>query len=1506
MRMRKIIKKLGKILWRTFLVFLVLLGTAYFLLQTETVQTWLCQKAASYLAGELETKVEIKRVNIAFVKKLVFEGLYIEDRHKDTLLYAAELNVDINPFEYSKRHMFISDITLSNGKSEIIYYKNDSDLSFQFIKDYFRDSDTTAGDTSGGWDIGFGDIHLVNFEFCYRDERFTDTSRGIDFDDMRVKNIQAKFSNLKTVEDTIMVDIKHLSCLEKSGFEIKKLSTQATFAPVFTRLDSLFIQTNESEMRTDLLFTYKEYEDYDYFIHKVKMKARFDKVRIQMNDIGYFSPNLKGMNRFIYLSGDISGRVDDLKGKKMEILLGQHTYFRGDFQMTGLPDIEETYLNFNITELSTTKKDVEEIQLPPYDKPRFIKLSDNMALLGKVTYKGKIDGYYYSLVSNGTFNTSLGVIATDIHVDQDVDNGEISYKGRIRTNNFDVGTLTNTEKSVGRITMDAQVNGTGITISTLRAKLERCDIASMDFNGYTYTNISANGELAKRIFNGQLKIDDENVSLSFNGGVNFSKSPTTMNFNAQVNKIKLVPLNFIHSDKKITVATTMKVDLSGDKLDDIVGSISLYNTAYYQDKEIYVADKLHFVSENNSGVKSLSLNSDFADGWIKGKFTTEDIASAFNKTVEQFLPSFKEKEFRKVKKEEKAQLQNFTYSISLKDTKGITDIFFPEISIEQGTTLAGKYDSEKNDFSVKGHSPEINLMGTKMKDLDIDGLTENSKFKFQSNCLRYILSDTIWADKLLLETRTYDDTVHFGLSWNNAGQKKNLGDFKAILSFTEVPLVKLKFLSSTLFLSDSSWTVGKANEIVFDTSNVMIRDFLLQSKKQVLNVHGTISENPADKVYIQMENFNLGNFNIITNMYGLNFKGLVSGNSDVANLYKPDNLIYSANLDFKDFKINTEDIGSGSVVSIYDKKKDVISLNGTFTKGTIPNFEFSGYYYPNREKNNLDIEATIKNFKLVFFEPFIKDVCETFRGFVNAEIKVKGEVSKPLVTGFADMQVKNVHMNYLNTNYSLTDAKVSIDTNSFGVENLIVNDMNGNTALVTGKAYHNNFKNFQLDFDILANKFLCLNTTEKDNSLYYGTAFMSGVINLSGFVDDVLQIDAAIKTDKAYAIDPKSGIKKIRYTQFNIPLSGTEEVSESDFITFIRKDTGSVKTKQDYKVNLSGILLNLELEATPDAEVQLIFDEKVGDVIRAKGYGNIAMTINTNGNFSMYGEYALEDGDYLFTLQNVINKKFRIEKGSTVKWSGDPYNAIADIHAIYEVRTSLKPFFPTDSSSKYSKRYPVDCILNMNGNLLKPEITFNVDLPTVDSQDKEEVMKYLKSEQEMNKQVFALLVLNSFIAPSQDNTQNSYVGQAINSTSSDLLSNQLSNWLSQISNDFDIGVHYRPGDYITKDEVELALSTQLFNDKLSIDGSVSNNTNSTAQNANAMVGDVSAEYKVTEDGKIRLKAFNKTNDNTVTNTDSPYTQGVGVFYREEFDTIAELYHRYLALLKKNDDTAPKP
>ncbi len=280
----------------------------------------------------------------------------------------------------------------------------------------------------------------------------------------------------------------------------------------------------------------------------------------------------------------------------------------------------------------------------------------------------------------------------------------------------------------------------------------------------------------------------------------------------------------------------------------------------------------------------------------------------------------------------------------------------------------------------------------------------------------------------------------------------------------------------------------------------------------------------------------------------------------------------------------------------------------------------------------------------------------------------------------------------------------------------------------------------------------------------------------------------------------------------------------------------------------------------------------------------------------MFGDYVVESGDYLFTLENIINKKFDLEKGGTIKWSGIPYRADINLSAIYKARASVKPFLSeADSTSAvYKTRYPVDLKLLMTNDLLSPEINFEIALPTVDASTRQQVMSYINTESEKNRQVFSLLVLNSFVTPSQlsNNGTGASVGSAAGANTSELISNQLSNMLSSISNDFDVGVNYRPGDEISKDQLAVALSTQLFNDKLTIDGNVGKNTNSATQNTNNIVGEVNVDYKLTDDGKLRVKAFNRASDNNLTYSTNPYTQGVGVFYREEFNTVGELLSRY--------------
>jgi len=424
------------------------------------------------------------------------------------------------------------------------------------------------------------------------------------------------------------------------------------------------------------------------------------------------------------------------------------------------------------------------------------------------------------------------------------------------------------------------------------------------------------------------------------------------------------------------------------------------------------------------------------------------------------------------------------------------------------------------------------------------------------------------------------------------------------------------------------------------------------------------------------------------------------------------------------------------------------------------------------------------------------------------------------------------------------------------------------------------------------NNFLVLNTTEKDNKLYYGKAVASGFANIT--YDDAEKqttIDVDIKTEKS--------------SQFNIPLSNSDDIEANNFIEYVTRDT--TKPKEEEKVDLSHLQMNFELHLNSNAEVRLIFDDQIGDVMRGVGDGDINLKIDNLGELSIYGNYLIHDGDYLFTLQNVINKRFDIEDGGTISWSGNPYDAQLDITATYRTRARLYDLLlGIDTSEIYKKRIPVDLKLRMRQAMLNPEITFDIDLPTADESTRSKVKSILyvtgneENIQELNKQVFSLLVLNRFLPPPNVDAVggNAGVGAA---TSSELLSNQLSNWLSRISDDFDIGVNYRPGDELSNQELELALSTQIFNDRLIIDSNFGlsdrKNLSSSSQNTSNLIGDVTLEYKISKDGKFRIKAFNVSNQFSLQNIDSPYTQGVGLFYKEEFNSFGEFFNNFFKLFK---------
>jgi hypothetical protein len=1480
----------------------------FLLIQSKSIQTYAAQKAAAYFSETLNTRVEIGNVNIDFFKRLVIEDIYIEDLHKDTLLYAKEIKIGINDINFEKHLIDIKDVMLFNTTAKLIRYKTDDDLNFQFIIDKFSSTKTVKDTNAASWNIKLGEVNLVNTDFTYRSEHDTLETTGINFFDLNARKINTRIADIYVEQDTIYASIDYLSAVEKSGFVLQKLSSNVRVCPVGLKLDKLKINTPESVISTDLSFKYPNYRAFKDFINAVKINAEFDHSHIELSDIGYFAPQLKGIYKNITLSGKVSGKINDLKGKKMDLLLGENTEFAGDITMTGLPKLDETLIYLNVERLTTNYNDLKQIPIPPFENHKTLSVPASIAKLGNMKFKGTFTGLYNDFYAYGDFSSALGKLSSDLSVRHDYDKDKEFYKGKLKSTSFDFGSFFGA-KLLGKATMNVNIDGSGLSLEDVTAKLSGT-INSVGFNNYEYKNIAIEGNVAKQIFKGKLNVKDDNIDFDFIGDVNFKNKLPKLDFITTLNRADLAALHFLNTTQKTELSTQLIMDITGNNIDNFTGQINFDNTIYKQGDETYKMSVFDLTSEGSNGQKSLKLASDFADGEVKGLFTLLQMPAEIEDIMHKYLPS----SFRNTDKGNLVH-ENFSYDINFKKTDAVTRLFLPGIVISPKTNLKGSFTSANDQLVISGSSPKLVIYGRELKNWKLDAESHNADLELNTSCDRLYLSDSVWLNDFNVTTTTRDDSINLAVVWDGEIQKRLYkGDLKSFLYFSSDKTIEFKILPSQFVVADTIWTVSKENHVLIDSSYIAVNDLRFERDNQSIALNGIISKRKTDQIKLDLNNFNLANFNGLTRPFGIILKGRIDGPTAITDAYQ--GMLLSSDITFKSLHINDTLIGNGAVESVWDNLKEALFLHGSFTKKEIPNILFSGYYYPKKLENNIDIELDLQAMQMELLTPYVKNYCSEFSGMFSGNVNVKGTLKKPQLSGLINVDAKKIKVDYLNTTYSFKHD-IIIDNNSFGVDNMTMYDMNRNKAVVTGKVYHDNFKNFQVDFDIQTNKFMVLNTTEINNNLYYGKAFVTGVVNIFGFTDNIL-IDANVKTEKITSTDKSdkvSVLSKTELTKIYIPLGGTSEVSQNNFITFVKND--SSLTIDKYNVQLGGLTLNFDINVTPDAEIQLIFDQKVGDIIKARGNGNIKLNISPRGDFKMYGDYTIENGDYLFTLQNIINKKFDIEKGSSIHWSGIPYKADLDISAVYKARASLQPFFDSAATTgvDLKKRYPVDLKLNMTGDLLSPDINFDIGIPTVDAQTRQTVLSYINNDAEVNRQVFSLLILNSFVTPYQ--LANGGAGAnaaqgAAGASTSEVLSNQLSNMLSKISKDFDIGVNYRPGDAansLSKDELAVALSTQLFNDKLSIEGNVGNNTNSQA--TNNLVGDVNVDYKITDDGKVRIKAFNKANDNSQTNLNAPYIQGVGVFYREEFNTIGELYKQYLQTIhgwkgKKKDPKEIEP
>lgn len=1448
------------------LFMMLLLGS---LIQSSAVQKSWLRSLSNRLSANIGSEVSIKRVKWQFPKTFVFEQILIGDQHHDTLFYIGDLSTSLRFINLEKNEISLNRLSLTDVLVNFKEYSGTNQFNYEFFFDFLAGGPRDPNKTPTIWKIYFSEANLSNATFAYKIEDASIRGRRFNESDFRFEHIEAQLEDFSIVDDSLNFFIRSLALKERNSFSVIEAKAQAVICSQAMIFSELSLRTEFSYLKNHFAMHYQNWRSFNNFNTEIELHGVLENAEIDFKDIAYFSDDLKDWTHHLTASGQVKGPLAELKAKDVNIDYLKKTKFIGSGDIIGLPDSENMLLDIQISSASTNISDLSSFLRENLKNPYLERL-------GEIHFNGNFTGLYHDFVAFGVFNTAAGEVVTDLNMKLSESN---TYSGKIALNRFNLGSFLNNE-DIGTISMTTEIEGEEFDWDHLSLKT-KSTIFEVEVLGYPYQQILFESEVAQKVIIGDLSIQDPHLGLRVNGKVALNQDNPLYQIKTIVKKADLASLGW---DKNNPTSITFSsfLNIRGSDVNNLEGEIALLETLIERNQEPFYIDSILFCSNISGSEKLLELQSDVMDARIKGSFSYSNLTKSWNNILASLLPNTLKLEKHSV------ESQHFEFAAEFKRTREFIALFSEGTWIGQGD-IKGVYVSDHNFLSTEANLNKIHYKEYEVQDLKLSAEPVSGIEK--TTILSLKTGPVMMNDSLLIQTTRLDLTTTPGLTTYSLGisglYNRNHILLDGDIGFEE-ETANARISKSVMDIGGEIWTIDTSALISFDFKDrLLLESVIISRNNEKLSLNGDISKNKS-LLELQFDQFGLKVINqLMPTKKDIIFGGVANGYLNIRNL-NADLPSFTSDFSIKSLELNGDTLGDLFLKAKAVNDYKLITVSGSINNGSLQNLEIGGFIKP-EGTNNLTLNASIKPTTTNVLQPFLKGVVSNLNGQVSANVKITGNINSPTINGFLKFDDAGFTVDYLKTRY-LFSHSFKLDNNRIDLGSFILRDENKGTAQIGGYLSHQLFTNFKLNIEARQiQNLMVLNTKENDDDYYYGQAIISGSAKFSGSFEN-LRMDVNAKSEKGSAI--------------YIPLENYGGTSEMNFINFVNFNE---MTKSDPYQDLSGIEMNFDLALNPNAEIQIIFDSKLGDIIKARGNGNLSLRINSNGDFKMFGDYEVVSGDYLFTALSLINKRFVINPGGTITWNGDPLNANLNLVTRYKTRTSpenlVAGLVSNEDLQAYKQPTDVEALMRLRGNLSAPEIRFGIHIPDlsnitlgnrVNTNTLLNVIKRIENDQEeMTRQVFSLLVANMFIRPalSQQFDANAASGEVQNgllsSSVGDLLSNQISNWLGQINSGWNLGINYLPGDRrANQTDLLISASQKFLNDRLEIQGTIG--TNSTVRN-------ISATYVVSTDGRLRVRAFNRTgvlqsldnNNVQIPNRDRNInTQGVGLFYRIEFDMLS--------------------
>ena len=1382
-----------------------------------------------------------------------------------------ELETKINSLDLAQNSYDIEDILLRNATI-------DANLSLV-------QSNDKPANTSTPLQVLLNQASLENVKVKYNNNAAKRTNQGMDFNHLDFSKIAVELRDFKMINDAISGRVKSAEIHEKSGLNVQEFRTEFLYAAQEAHLKNLYLKTPRTLLRDEVTLNYNSIDELTKRPENAFIKANIRNSRIGFSDILTLVPTLRNTtpfntypNEILEVNTNINGRINDLNIALLQIKGFDDLNINASGKIKNAMDMDRLSYDLNIKNFSTTSKTIYKL-LPKNTIPNNIRIPSRLAVKGKA--KGTLD----NINTQAQLTSTLGNATIDAQVDMRKKNAE-KYQIAADVERLDVGTLIGNNQ-IGKITGTLNAKGQSFDLNQAVAQVSG-NIKSAQFNQYNYQNVKLDAKINQGAFDAHVVSNDKNAQLNLVAQGIYKTDLKDVKLSGTVDKIDLNQLGFY--DSPLAIAGEIDANFDDLNIDALNGQLYLKNFALADEKGVLPLSEISLIAASTADSNRIQLKSQIADAEMKGKFKITQIASALTQTLNQYY------QFQAKGKESNIEPhQYFTFNARIKDDDLIRK-FLPDLTRFEDITLYGNYDADTQKIAINGEIPKIVYGQNQIENGVLTVNNINGQLNYQLN-VGTLNNESFKLDKIDINGDIANNTINVNASTKD--QKDQVQFLVAAQVNSLKDLTKISLKPNGLILNYDQWQISEENSINLLADGFVANDFRISNGESEILINSE-SNNASSPLNIEIKAFKIETITELIKKQDLPASGVINGTAQIRNLNS--DMTFNAYMNITDLEAFGQPVGN-ITAKLLNSSSDNINADVKLS-GNNNDLTLVGNY--NTKASAFDMDLNINRLEMKTIQGFTMNMIHDTEGYISGQLDVKGSIDEPQILGQVKFNQVGLTLKDYGSNFRNIDDAIDFTSKGIEFNRFRINDNDGNTLTVNGDILTKNYTDFNFNLTANGRDFKVINSEESADALTYGILAINADLQVKGNLDLPIVSGTLSVTDET------------DFT-FVLPQSNPSLQERDGIVEFIDQDKIALQetiTEKELKAetNIKGFDVSVNIEIDKDAKTSIVIDKANGDFVELQGEAELTGGMDPSGKITLVGVYQVEKGAYEMSV-SLLKRKFDIQKGSTITWTGEPTTATLDITAIYQ--TNAAPIdlieqqltgLSASEINMYKQRIPFNTNLILKGELLKPEISFDITLnddnpsiaTAVIDNTKSKLSQLRNDEAEMNKQVISLLLLNRFIGENPFQSQSGVSAETMAKQSvSNIVSQQLNNLAADLITgvDIDFGLNtdddYSTGSKNTRTDLNVAVSKRLLDDRLKVsigsnfglEGDARENENMTN-----IAGDISVDYSLSRDGRYMIRAYRK-NEYQVALQGQIIETGVGFIITLDYDHFKEIFEK---------------